>query len=127
MTTASQVKPKTNGRRLIILIVIAAAVGIANLVADKPKSYDQPLPVAKAEPVNIEQDCLDLLLQKYKFKDPYSVRVEGSKTKWVGYKNTVRNVLKMDINAKNSFGAYAGSKTFSCVLSGDGKRVKSAL
>lgn len=68
----------------------------------------------KREPTGIEiEDCLALLKKQYAFKDPESVRVEGEKTIIV-YKDGER-FLSLNVNAKNSYGAYAGAKQVFCM------------
>ena len=59
--------------------------------------------------------CLDAI--RPSLKDPESARVEAVHP---GLKPGEINML---VNAKNSYGAYAGAKPYVCTLSPDGKRV----
>jgi hypothetical protein len=58
-------------------------------------------------------DCLALMKKQYSFKDPESLRVEGEGIVAV-YKSGAKSVM-LDVNGKNSYGAYAGSKPVICV------------
>ena len=65
------------------------------------------------EPTEDEiQTCLGFLRQGLEFKDPESVRVEDRGLITV-YKDGEKN-LTFKVNAKNSYGAYAGAKTYNC-------------
>lgn len=93
----------------------------------KPKEMTQEkVPqsrVAKPGKQTIEQKCLAMIVEKYRFKDPQSARVEGSMHKWLTDRSGVRYALELKINARNSFGGYVGAKPFLCFLSGDGKHL----
>lgn len=63
--------------------------------------------------------CLEFIKQHYAFKDPESVRVEDRGLISV-YKDGEKN-LTFKVNAKNSYGAYAGAKAYNCKYSTDGQ------
>lgn len=68
-------------------------------------------------------ECIEHLKTKYKFQDPESIRVEGSKKTWVTDNSGGRQVLVLELNAKNSYGAYGGSKSYSCFLNHNGTKL----
>lgn len=71
--------------------------------------------------------CLDAI--RPSLKDPSSARVESVST-WEPklFTDASGNQVQVShhtlmVNAKNSYGAYAGAKLYDCKLSPDGKRV----
>ena len=71
----------------------------------------------------LQKGCLRHILDTHSFKDPDSVKVEGAKYGWVVNGSLPRYAILLDINAKNSWGAYAGAKQYRCFLSEDGQRL----
>lgn len=71
----------------------------------------------------LQKGCLRHVLDTHSFKDPDSVKVEGAKYGWVVNDSLPRYAILLDINAKNSWGAYAGAKQYRCFLSEDGQRL----
>ena len=71
----------------------------------------------------LQKGCLRHILDTHSFKDPDSVRLEGAKYGWVVNDSLPRYAILLDINAKNSWGAYAGAKQYRCFLSEDGQRL----
>jgi hypothetical protein len=71
----------------------------------------------------LQKGCLRHILDTHSFKDPDSVRVEGAEYGWVVNDSLPRYAILLDINAKNSWGAYVGAKQYRCFLSEDGQRL----
>ncbi|RHW76167.1 DUF4124 domain-containing protein [Colwellia sp. RSH04] len=57
------------------------------------------------------------------FKDPNSVRIDNSKTVWISDTSGARQVLILDLNARNGYGAYEGAKPYRCFLNHDGSQL----
>jgi hypothetical protein len=68
----------------------------------------------------LEQACLRLVSSKSVWKDPLSIRIEGSRKSWVTDDSGHRRVLTLFINAKNSYGAYGGPEPHICFLNHSG-------
>ncbi|MDP5459890.1 DUF4124 domain-containing protein [Alishewanella sp. SMS8] len=79
-----------------------------------------PAQQPKAADTNVETLCLNYLRQNENWKDRDSLKVEGARTTWVNDYSGARRVLILEINAKNSYGAYSGAKPFSCYLNHNG-------
>ena len=77
-------------------------------------------PSAMAKSGDVEQACLNYLKLAKSWKDPDSVRVEGSYKTWDSDKSGARHILNIRLNAKNSYGAYGGAETFRCFLNHSG-------
>ena len=63
-------------------------------------------------------ECVKIIKAIHSFKDPDSLRVEGS-----GYVNVYpsgRKEVLLELNGKNSYGAYAGSKPAYCKYKANG-------
>lgn len=59
---------------------------------------------------------------RYTYKDPESIRLERSSVEWVSVVGLgARQKITVMINGKNSYGAYEGSKPFSCLWMPDGR------
>lgn len=67
--------------------------------------------------------CVEVLKHYAGFKDPDSVKVEGHFFDWLQDDSGARRVLQIKINAKNSYGAYAGSEFYPCFLNYTGTRL----
>lgn len=63
-------------------------------------------------------ECVKLIKIASRFKDPDSVKIEGAAFFSVWDDGSKR--IMMELNAKNSYGAYAGSKPAFCVYKPDG-------
>lgn len=77
------------------------------------KLSGKPVDVRNATPEEV-QKCLSLLKIVNKYKDPESIRVEGD-----AYFSTYasgNSTVSMDVNGKNSYGAYAGAKRHTCLF-----------
>ncbi|MCJ8294636.1 MAG: DUF4124 domain-containing protein [Colwellia sp.] len=61
-----------------------------------------------------KQECFNLHMANFKF--PESVRIEGSKRIWTTDNSGARQVLILELNSKNTDGAYSGSKSYRCYL-----------
>lgn len=73
--------------------------------------------------VMLEKACLRHVLKTHAFKDPESVRIEGSELAWKVDESFPRYLILVNVNAKNSWGAYTGAKQYPCFLSEDGLRL----
>jgi len=71
----------------------------------------------------LEKACMKHVLKTHAFKDPESVRLEGSELAWKVDESVPRYVILLNVNAKNSWGAYTGTKQYPCFLSEDGLRL----
>jgi hypothetical protein len=72
----------------------------------------------------LSDNCIRSVKLRTQFKDPDSVKIEGGATSeeveyYVNGKKNIKYVTYMMINAKNSYGAYAGAKPYICTHSGD--------
>ncbi|MGI2153097.1 hypothetical protein ACROAK_09445 [Shewanella oncorhynchi] len=67
--------------------------------------------------------CVEVLKRYAGFKDPDSIKVEGHFYDWLQDDSGARRVLQLKINAKNSYGAYAGSKFQPCFLNYSGTKL----
>lgn len=64
--------------------------------------------------------CVEVLKRYAGFKDPDSIKVEGYFYDWLQDDSGARRVLQLKINARNSYGAYAGGKYQPCFLNYSG-------
>ncbi|WNO60890.1 DUF4124 domain-containing protein [Rheinheimera sp. MMS21-TC3] len=69
---------------------------------------------------DVEAKCLAYLKRTKSWKDQESVRIENSFKTWEPDSSGVRHVLNVAINAKNSYGAYAGTEMHKCFLNHSG-------
>lgn len=83
----------------------------------KMKLSGKPTDVRKATSEET-QTCLSFLKIINKYKDQESVRTEGD-VYFSKYANG-NSALILDVNAKNSYGAYAGPKTHTCIFNEKG-------
>jgi hypothetical protein len=88
----------------------------------------EPTPVDKPTEIRLATDeekteCIAYLKKNHGYKDPESVRIEGESQTAV-YANGDRRVVIL-VNAKNSFGAYAGTKPTVCYYNDAGVLKKS--
>lgn len=63
-------------------------------------------------------ECLNLITIRYAYKDPKSVRVEGTSLAVV-YPSGRKEIM-LSINGRNSYGAYAGAKPAVCKYKANG-------
>lgn len=63
--------------------------------------------------------CLNAARNRTAYKDPLSLRVESSRISTTDDPK----VMVLEVNAKNSYGAYSGAKSVFCVFSEDRKAV----
>ncbi|MDT3319273.1 DUF4124 domain-containing protein [Shewanella sp. SP1S2-4] len=77
-------------------------------------------------PLN-EADLIDQCVAYFKragdFKDPDSIKVEGHFFDWLQDDSGARRVLQIKVNAKNSYGAYAGGEYRTCFLNYNGTKM----
>lgn len=76
--------------------------------------------------IQLENACKRRVIATHAFKDPGSVRVEGSEYAWLTEGGRPRYAILLYANAKNGWGAYAGAKKYQCLLSDDGLRLSDA-
>ncbi|MBW3513216.1 DUF4124 domain-containing protein [Shewanella sp. NKUCC01_JLK] len=67
--------------------------------------------------------CVEVLKRYAGFKDPDSIKVEGHFFDWLQDDSGARRVLQLKINAKNSYGAYAGGEYHPCFLNYSGTKL----
>lgn len=92
--------------------------------ADVPaqKAPDATKEIAKEE--KLIATCLSAACRSSGYKDPDSLKVEGSPLFGVEtYTGEVRRSVQVDVNAKNSYGAYAGAKSVTCIFGSDNQTV----
>lgn len=63
--------------------------------------------------------CIVLLKRDYEFKDPESIRLQGAST--TTEFPSGKKIVRLQVNAKNSYGAYAGAKQTICTYEAGGK------
>lgn len=115
--------------------VFKCVVDGKTLFSDRPCGTDskqvRAAPTARPEQAPLPRwgdACLAQLDRWVQFKDPESIKVgsvidNGADTTKVAGKTIVVKKFTLYINAKNSFGAYAGEKPLFCETSVDGHRV----
>lgn len=70
------------------------------------------------------ESCPNAIREQYNWKDLDSVRIEGQPLSGVSTKTgEARKCLTLIVNAKNSYGAYSGSKPITCILGTDHQTV----
>lgn len=84
-------------------------------------------------PTSVESDdsesdlvarCLDAAREMGGYKDPDSLKTEGQPLiTFTPYKGAVRRAVTINVNAKNSYGAYGGSKPVGCIFAADNQTV----
>jgi len=77
--------------------------------------------ISQEEKDNVMKACINH--HSSNFKDPSSIRIDKSKTIWISDTSGARQVLVLDLNAKNAYGAYQGSKPYRCFLNHDGSQL----
>lgn len=135
-------------RRLVLTVSLLAAVSSVTAqnkcVVDGKTVYQQAPCASGAVPAAIYQDaqgatptgpkaqgvelCRQAMPKIHDFKDPYSLKFEGVRgPKAVAVRIAGQVMLAQQymvlINAKNSYGAYAGTRPFACYLTPDYQRV----
>ena len=79
---------------------------------------DSNLPMRSATKKEIKH-CLNVILSKYSFKDPDSVKIDDD-PEYIRDNSQGVYIIQMYINAKNSYGAYTGGKMAICLYNADG-------
>ncbi|MEZ9822977.1 hypothetical protein AB4238_20520 [Shewanella sp. 10N.286.45.A1] len=69
------------------------------------------------------QQCMTAIKRNNNFKDPESVQVLGYRLDWLQDDSGARRVLQLEVNAKNSYGGYGGSKLYPCYLNHSGTQL----
>ncbi len=82
-----------------------------------PSPKEEPTETRKATQEETTE-CLKSIKGGVAYKDPESVRIEGDAYR-VLYADG-HTVVLMEVNAKNSYGAYAGAKAAMCKYKSDG-------
>lgn len=98
------------------------------VVHERPLAATASAPDPLQEVQTIEDRCVAMIRATGDFKDPESLRVEAAtvgSAAAIDYKGQtiVGYRYYLTINAKNSYGAYAGAKTWVCELSQHDKKV----
>ncbi|MCL1048439.1 DUF4124 domain-containing protein [Shewanella abyssi] len=69
------------------------------------------------------KQCVTTLTRYSNFKDPESIKLLGYHFDWLQDGSGARRVLQLEINAKNSYGGYGGSKLYPCYLNHSGTQL----
>lgn len=84
----------------------------------KQPEPEKPMKAREATPEEIAE-CLRWVKAVSLYKDPDSAKIEG--TPVVGYYAVRPTTLYMNVNAKNSYGGYAGAKIKTCTINEKGE------
>lgn len=94
---------------------------------------EDAMPISVIPPAKISSDtineaelieqCVAHLKRAGDFKDPDSIKLEGHFFDWLQDDSGARRVLQLKINAKNSYGAYAGGEYRPCFLNYSGTKL----
>jgi len=76
-----------------------------------------------ANEAELIDQCVAYFKRTGDFKDPDSIKVEGHYLDWLQDDSGARRVLQLKINAKNSYGAYAGGEYRPCFLNYNGTKM----
>ncbi|QRK80161.1 DUF4124 domain-containing protein [Shewanella sp. LZH-2] len=76
-----------------------------------------------ANEAELIDQCVAYFKRAGDFKDPDSIKVEGHFFDWLQDDSGARRVLQLKINAKNSYGAYAGGEYHPCFLNYSGTKL----
>lgn len=68
-------------------------------------------------------ECVAYFKRAGDFKDSDSIKVEGHFFDWLQDDSGARRVLQIKVNAKNSYGAYAGAEYRPCFLNYNGTKL----
>lgn len=100
------------------ILTLTITLLLAGCVATAPRI--DPIVFNESTPVTQDQldACLVLAKAASGWKDGESVRFENEHT-WGTYYN--KKMLYVGVNAKNSFGAYVGTKLAGCLADADNK------
>lgn len=88
-------------------------------LSPEPAKPKVPPSVREATELEVEK-CLDFLKSKYSFKDENSLRVEGARITVVHENGN--KIININVNGKNSYGAYAGAKPVICQYLNNGDK-----
>lgn len=90
-------------------------------VGTRPRRIERAMPESYRPATQAEIDsCIGALKRQYSYKDPESLRVEDEPV--IGIYSTGLEEAMLMVNAKNSWGAYAGADLVRCPQT-DGKAV----
>jgi hypothetical protein len=94
----------------------------------------QTPPIAATDAVRVlpEALCITQLPKYFAFKDPDSLKISSlgyATTTVIPHRDTkvMAKVYVLEVNAKNSYGAYTGAETYRCYTSMDDSRVLTIL
>lgn len=76
-----------------------------------------------ANEAELIDQCVAYFKRAGDFKDPDSIKIEGHFFDWLQDDSGARKVLQLKINAKNSYGAYAGGEYRPCFLNYSGTKL----
>lgn len=105
------------------MAAVAAMAGCASAFEPLPANAAFGLPPTDVEaPIRqyFENTLKDPESARFRFYDPQKAHansglLEGGKIRWVGY------LIRVDVNAKNSYGGYVGFKPYMALFWGDGR------
>lgn len=91
----------------------------------KPITVTPPAKLSSdtANEAELVDQCVAYFKRAGDFKDPDSIKVESHFFDWLQDDSGARRVLQLKINAKNSYGAYAGGEFRPCFLNYNGTKM----
>ena len=73
---------------------------------------------SKADEEAVQKECL--AYHKPKFDLPSTIELVSAKKVWINDSSGARQVLILDLNARDKYGAFTGAKPYKCFLNHDG-------
>lgn len=73
---------------------------------------------SKAEEEAVQKECL--AYHKPKFELPHTLELISARKVWINDTSGARQVLTLELNALDKYGAYIGVKPYRCFLNHDG-------
>lgn len=124
---------------VVICCAFSAYADIYKCTVDGVETFSQVPCAEDAQPISVtppaklssaplnEAELIDQCVAYFKsagdFKDPDSIKVESHYFDWLQDDSGARRVLQLKINAKNSYGAYAGGEYRPCFLNYNGTKL----
>ncbi|PHI35960.1 DUF4124 domain-containing protein [Pseudoalteromonas sp. GCY] len=82
-------------------------------------------PSTRPSPDKLVEECLAYVKENRAWKDPDSVQLVSYRKIWTHDSSGARQVLRLEVKAKNSYGAYDGTTHSSCFLNHSGTGLSS--
>lgn len=124
---------------IVLLCSASVHAEIYKCTVDGVETFSQVPCAEDAQPISVtppaklssdtanEAELIDQCVAYFKragdFKDPDSIKVEGHFFDWLQDDSGARRVLQIKVNAKNSYGAYAGGEYRPCFLNYNGTKM----